>query len=269
MSNRVLVVHPRDPTTDFLVPIYSRLDATVITKAIPQHRIRGLMENFDQLMFMGHGSPWGLMSVGQFPGGGFIINDSFRAQLAERDNTVYVWCYADQFVHYNNLRGFYTGMFVSDMMEARMCGLPFVDKWEVDVSNRAFADVVGRFAGREPRILHAAVKHEYGRLATYNPVAEYNLTRLGLASNKELEDGSDYEGAAEGDGWPASACGQGVSIGTNGAQAWPTGGSRKVALNHLSRSKPLPAAGSAAVWGATSSPAPARKHRRPAAGLRV
>jgi hypothetical protein len=181
------VVHPRDPTTDFLAPIYKRLDATVISHSVPKHRIRGLMENFDQIMLMGHGSPWGLMSVGQFPGsGGFIIDDSFRDQLAERDNTVFVWCYANQYVEHNELPGFYTGMFVSDMMEARMCGLPFVDKWEVNVSNRCFADVVGRFAHCEPRLIHAAVKHEYGRLATYNPVAEYNLQRMGYVGRPRM-----------------------------------------------------------------------------------
>lgn len=52
-----------------------------------------------------------------------------------------------------------------------------VTQFDIDESNDAFADVVGRFATKEPRLLHAAVKHEYGALAEENPVARYNLTR--------------------------------------------------------------------------------------------
>jgi hypothetical protein len=152
----------------------------VLTHDVTQAEIRKQMEKHDQIMLLGHGTPNGLLSIGQFgkvwPE---IIDESFVAQLKERDNTIFIWCHADQFVRFNRLRGFCTGMFVSEMGEARMTySIPkWVDDYDIEESNDAFADVVGRFATKEPRLLHAAVKHEYGTLAQRNPVAEYNSTR--------------------------------------------------------------------------------------------
>lgn len=181
MSKQVLVVHPRDGTTTFLQRIYRDLDATVITHDVSQDEIRAQMEKHDQIIMLGHGTPHGLLSIGQFgkvwPE---IIDDSFTAQLRERDNSIFIWCHADQFVRYNRLKGFTTGMFVSEMSEARAAySIPKdVTEAEIEESNDTFADVVGRFATQEPRLLHAAVKHEYGTLAETNPVAHYNNTRV-------------------------------------------------------------------------------------------
>lgn len=181
MSIRTLVIHPRDSSTRFLKRVYSRLDATVIERAIPQYRLRRLMDGFDQIMMLGHGSPSGLMSVGQFPGCWDVIDSSFVPQLAERDNSVFIWCNADRFVQRHNLRGFYTGMFISEMSEARLFRLPwYTTQSDVRESNELFADVVGRFAPHGLRLVNAAVKHEYGKLALNNPVARYNAERIYL-----------------------------------------------------------------------------------------
>ena len=44
-------------------------------------------------------------------------------ELKKKDNSVFIWCNADQFVNRYNLKGFYTGMFISEVMEAVFCGL--------------------------------------------------------------------------------------------------------------------------------------------------
>ena len=179
MSN--LVIHPRDCSTAFLKKVYEDLDnVTVITHGVDQLALRRMIDVHDRVLMMGHGSPLGLFSVGQFKGrDGLIIDDSFADQLAERDNSVFIWCHADQYVRYNRLKGFYTGMFVSELSEARICRLPReVTDDHVAESNAKFVDVVNKFSRYEPRLIHAAATREYGVLAAINPVAAYNHQRL-------------------------------------------------------------------------------------------
>ena len=63
---KTLVIHPKDKTTDFLKRIYQNIpNKTVITGGIDQESLNQLIEMHDRILFMGHGSPYGLFSVGQ------------------------------------------------------------------------------------------------------------------------------------------------------------------------------------------------------------
>ena len=118
------------------------------------------------------------MSVGQFyDAPGYVIDDSFADQLAERDNSVYIWCNADKFVDWNVLRGFYTGMFVSETSEAYMMGLGCTPRSEIDESNSTFVTAVGRVADCAPEMSHSYVKHAYGELIHCIAVGKYNHER--------------------------------------------------------------------------------------------
>lgn len=172
-----LVIHPKDFSTRFLNRVYADVDATVVTGNVTRPNLIKMIDRHDQIMMLGHGTPLGLMSVGQFDEPD-VIDDTFADQLGERDNNVFIWCNADQYVKWNDLKGFYTGMFVSEVGEARIMGLPPVSWKDVDESNKSFVGTIGRFATRGPRLMHAAAKHEYGSLAQRNPVAEYNHERL-------------------------------------------------------------------------------------------
>ena len=76
---KTLIIHPNDRSTDFLKKIYSKIsDATIITSGNRGQVNEEIMKH-DRIMMMGHGSPWGLFSVGQFAGiegkyNGYIID---------------------------------------------------------------------------------------------------------------------------------------------------------------------------------------------------
>lgn len=136
-----------------------------------------MIEDHDQVFMLGHGTPSGLLSVGQFPGHyGHIIDDTFAEVLAEKDNNVFVWCNADGYVRWNELQGFYTGMFISEMSEARTMGMPFVTYTDVIESNQAFANIMRDTGGD-----YFETKQLYGEVAFHNPVAKYNHERLYVA----------------------------------------------------------------------------------------
>ena len=179
MRHKTLVIHPRDETTRFLELTYTGVDATVLTGRVQRERLRGLIEKFDQIVMLGHGSENGLYSIGQFPGCQYVIDAQLVDQLRERDNNVFIWCYASAFVKRNRLCGFATGMFISEFKEAEWCAMTATDM-EIQESNHVFASVVGRFVNQDSRILYAAVDREYGRLADSNIVAAYNRDRIKL-----------------------------------------------------------------------------------------
>ncbi len=180
---KILVIHPDDRSTDFLKPIYANLDATVITGGATQHEIRSSIKESDQVFMLGHGSPHGLMPVGQFPLAWHnVINDDHADLLAEKDNSVFIWCNADEFVNYNELKGFHTGMFISEVGEARIMGLNKPTYTDVLESNTWFVDAMSRVAHDDVDDLHSYVKHDYGDLIHRNEVAKYNHERLYLAA---------------------------------------------------------------------------------------
>jgi len=174
-----LIIHPRDRTTDFLCGIYRNLpDTTVIRGGYSKEEVSRMIADHDQVMMMGHGSPGGLFSVGQFKTwGGMIIDNTMLKQLGTKKNNVFIWCHADQFVERYGLAGFTTGMFISEVQEGYFC---YVDctQGDIDESNASFVNAVNRVADCHPKVMHANVCQHYGALAGHNPVVEYNSKRV-------------------------------------------------------------------------------------------
>jgi len=112
----------------------------------------------------------------------YVIDDETADLLREKKLTT-IWCNADQYIEWNELEGFYTGMFISEEGEARMIGTADTDKWQVEESNYAFVSIVRRFLDHSAEKLHAALTLEYGEMADRNAVAKYNLHRLYTRSN--------------------------------------------------------------------------------------
>lgn len=128
---KTLIIHPADSSTSFLDIVYNPIpDKTVITGGVTKTEVQRLIREHDRVMMMGHGSPGGLFSVGQFDTGGqygyggYIIDQTMVPALKEKDNSVFIWCNADKFVNTFKLKGFYSGMFISEVGEALYCGLP-------------------------------------------------------------------------------------------------------------------------------------------------
>ena len=115
---------------------------------------------------------------------GNVIDDD-TADLLRTKKLTAIWCNADQYMEWNELDGFYTGMFISDEGEARMIGTADTDKWQVEESNYGFVEVVRRHLDQEDAILHSAIMRFYGPMAERNSVAKYNLKRIYAHKNSQ------------------------------------------------------------------------------------
>jgi hypothetical protein len=184
---KTLVIHPKDSSTDFLIPIYMNLksfpdyDDVTIIRGGSKEEVDEQIQLHDRIMMMGHGSPQGLFAVGQFGMQGMIIGHS-TVPLLENKECIFIWCNADKFVERYNLKGLYSGMFISEVSEANYCGLPGTPQEVVDESNDFFAAEFGLVSNKSLTEIYDTVKYNYNILAENNPVAEYNLERLYLNS---------------------------------------------------------------------------------------
>lgn len=177
---KTLIIHPEDDSTYMLKPVYENIsNKTVVRGGVTRGELAGLVEAHDRIMMMGHGSPGGLLSVGCFPGAGsHIIDYSMAPLLKTKKNSVMIWCNADQYVHHHRLKGFFSGMFISEEVEALLMDLEGVDKSMVDESNTIFGPVAGRYIEMDPESICKYVRWEYGSFASRNPVIAYNERRL-------------------------------------------------------------------------------------------
>ena len=177
---KTLIIHPADPSTSFLDIVYESVqDKTLITCGVSKGDLIRLINEHDRVMMMGHGSPAGLFAVGQFKNvGAYIIDQSMIPYLKQKHNNVYIWCNADKFVDVFGLKGFYSGMFISEVGEANYCGLPGMSQEIVDESNYGFCNIVAKYINEDKELIHENVKKEYGMIAESNPVALYNNNRL-------------------------------------------------------------------------------------------
>jgi hypothetical protein len=184
---KTLVIHPKDSSTDFLIPIYMNLksfpdfDDVTIIRGGSKDEVDEQIQLHDRIMMMGHGSPQGLFAVGQFGMQGMIIGHS-TVPLLENKECIFIWCNADKFVERYNLKGLYSGMFISEVSEASYCGLPGTPQDVVDESNDFFAAEFGLVSDKPLTEIYNTVKYNYNILAEDNPIAEYNSERLYLNS---------------------------------------------------------------------------------------
>jgi len=177
---KTLIIHPVDKSTDFLCPIYQTIeDKTVLRKGLTKKVVAEQIKLHDRIIMLGHGSPDGLFAVGQFEtDNSFIIDSTFTDILAEKDENIYIWCHANQFVEKHNLKGFYTGMFVSEILEALYCQLPLVEHEVVDESNDGFSRIVSKYINDSKSTIYNKTLDEYQVIANNNLVAAYNIVRI-------------------------------------------------------------------------------------------
>ena len=174
-----LIIHPDDRSTDFLRPIYQDLKhKTVITGPITRSGLHALIRAHDRIIGLGHGSPLGLFSMSSGGFGSYILGAS-EVEVLRGKELVSIWCHANQFMERHKLNGLYSGMFISEVSEARYYGLNEVTQEDVNESNDAFAKILGREMCwlEDHRWLWANVKDQYTKLANWNLVAEYNSGR--------------------------------------------------------------------------------------------
>lgn len=134
---KILIIHPQDITTDFLCEVYKDLDCTVIrSKSIGSGALRRAIKEHDRIICLGHGDPQGLLRDYIFQIS-YLITSKY-VQLLRQKECVCIWCYADVFVKKYNIKGFCSGMIISEPQEALECNVPF-NIGDVEKSNKKFA----------------------------------------------------------------------------------------------------------------------------------
>jgi hypothetical protein len=87
-----LIIHPADASTDFLKPIYANIsDAIILNGGASKDQVKELMTQHDRIIMLGHGSPFGLFSVGQFVGNNGYIIDSTMVDVLKHVECVSIW----------------------------------------------------------------------------------------------------------------------------------------------------------------------------------
>lgn len=191
---KTLIIHPNDKSTDFLKLIYSGIEnKTVVTGGMTKDEVRNLIAEHDRVIMLGHGTPFGLMAVGQFTSNpilidkaedqyhsyqlnsGFIIDDSMVDELSKKSNNIYIWCNADRFVDKYNLKGFYTGMFISEYSEAQFCSVPTFSG-EVEQSNDLFAQLMNEVVDKSEFDIYKHIRNTYS--LPMSGVTTFNKTRM-------------------------------------------------------------------------------------------
>ena len=176
-----LIVHPTDKTTDFLLPIHDAVGTkTVVRGDMTKTSIADMAAKHDRFIGMGHGTPWGLMSMGRFQGPDFYVVDrSFVEMLRNRSTNIFIWCYAYEFAKKFEIPSFSTNMFISELREAQYMGIKSPSIQQVEESNAVFVKEISKCIDLSPKeIYESLMKSEYAILSQKNPVAAYNFERL-------------------------------------------------------------------------------------------
>ena len=177
---KTLIIHPDDRSTDFLKPIYEDIPyKTIISGGISRLQVLYEIREHSRIIMMGHGSPMGLFGVNF--NCDYIINQ-LAVELLKGKENYFIWCHASDFVKKHNLKGFSTGMFISETEEANYHNVK-ASKQDVDHSNEVFAALMKKHIMKEQTLAYKIVSEAYDTFAkeSNNDVAKYNHERLILA----------------------------------------------------------------------------------------
>jgi hypothetical protein len=178
---KTLVIHPDDRSTDFLRAVYAGIPNCKVMTRGTIWEVDLEIQAADRVIMLGHGTPSGLLSVGQFKGSFYCIDAESAQLLKSKKECIYIWCYASDFMKKHQLEGFGSGMFISEVAEATYCGLPRQSKKDIDLQCKYFCDLVGAGISLPTRQLYNFVNEEFGEAALGCKIARYNHERLHFA----------------------------------------------------------------------------------------
>jgi hypothetical protein len=178
---KTLIVHPKDRSTDFLRAVYSGIpDCEVITGG-SVWEVDEAIQKADQVILLGHGSPAGLLSVGQFPGSTYCV-DELSAPLLHGKKVIGIWCYSSDYMKKHGIENcFASSMFISEVAEANYCGLPGHSKKQIDIQCEYFCNLVGAVIDRPVKKIYDFVSREFAEVALGCKIADYNCKGLYLS----------------------------------------------------------------------------------------
>ncbi len=116
----MLVIHPYDPTTEFLRAIYENMDGVTCLRGEESRKaVAGILYHLppgETILLLGHGSCDGLFRKEE-DGYRCYIGRSMAYSL-KRHPVIGIWCHANAFAEAVGLHGLFTGMIISEMQEA-------------------------------------------------------------------------------------------------------------------------------------------------------
>ena len=119
----MIVVHPKDPSTRMLGLLYEGIDDVTLFDSWEQRdeilKAIAAAPREEPILLLGHGCPHGLYDMRY----GLVIKDSDAYLLEDRPNLIGIWCYASDYAHAHGLKGFFSGMFISEEPEAWVNGV--------------------------------------------------------------------------------------------------------------------------------------------------
>ena len=113
----MLVIHPKDKTTEMLSALYDGLEAQVVDNYRSTKEMGHLLHHVstqERIMLLGHGSDKGLFFRADDSKDEYdkvIVSHAHAYHLRKHgENIVAIWCNADQFALAEGLHGLFTGM---------------------------------------------------------------------------------------------------------------------------------------------------------------
>lgn len=149
--NNTLVIHPEDPSTEFLSLIYENKDYDVIRDTeISQSELMAQILSHDRIIMMGHGCGQGLFNPKTYARRRLLIDDSF-ADILKTKETVSIWCWSDEFFEAHDIPGFHTGMIISEVLEQQfVLGKVYLNEEEQLENMQRFAKYLGECIEMKP-----------------------------------------------------------------------------------------------------------------------
>lgn len=161
---KTLVIHPEDPSTGFLSHTYWQKDWTVFNSNLSSHqtyssqsplagmnpvpeveKLEDLLLSHDRIISMGHGTPSGLLNPISFHISNVyhLLNFEHVPILKEKEEFISIWCNSDRFIHEHGIKSpLFTGMIISETIEAQYCKVPLRSPDEIEESNLLFAQAI-------------------------------------------------------------------------------------------------------------------------------
>lgn len=176
---RTLFIHPDDPSTAFCSIIYQDYlqwdDVTLINgNHIPRNILRDAIRSHDRIVFLGHGTELGLLDIRY--DWRYVITSS-DLQFFRDKECICFWCNANIFAEKYDLNAFATGMFVSELKEARQYNLP-EDQSLIDNSNTLMCNILSRCIFDPIEQIRDTVYRGY--VSTNNPIINFNRECMGF-----------------------------------------------------------------------------------------
>lgn len=167
--SKVLVIHPQDESTDFLKLIYKGKGFDVINDGnYDVKKLREQINQHDKIIMMGHGTPGGLINPQYW--GGWLLNTQYRpyvidesfAELLSKKETISIWCNSDKFFGPRGIKGFHTGMIISECSEQQyVLGKVYLDSKEQLYNMLNFAQIIHNCIDETPEKMKEYILEHY------------------------------------------------------------------------------------------------------------